>query len=57
MGPLGIEIVTVVQPYAARTPSLCPGGSSTIQGGVGHLGVIPEDAPELRRHGHRGCGC
>lgn len=55
MGPLGIEIVTVVQPYAARKPYLCPGCSSTIQVGEGHLVVIPEDAPDLRRHWHRGC--
>ncbi len=55
MGPLGIEIVTVVQPYAARKSYLCPGCSSTIVAGVGHLVVIPEDAPDLRRHWHRGC--
>ena len=55
MGPLGVEIVTVVQPYAARKPYLCPGCSSTIEAGLGHLVVIPEDAPDLRRHWHRGC--
>lgn len=55
MGPLGIEIVTVVQPYAARKPYLCPGCSSTIPVGTGHLVVIPQDAPDLRRHWHRGC--
>ncbi len=55
MGPLGVEIVTVVQPYAARKPYQCPGCASTIQVGVGHLVVIPEDAPDLRRHWHRGC--
>jgi hypothetical protein len=55
VGPLGVEIVTVVQPYAARKPYLCPGCSHTIETGVGHLVVIPEDAPDLRRHWHRGC--
>ena len=55
MGPLGLEIVTVVQPYAARKTYLCPGCSHTIGIGVGHLVVIPEDAPDLRRHWHRGC--
>jgi len=55
VGPLGVEIVTVVQPYAARKPYLCPGCSNTIQVGLGHLVVIPEEAPDLRRHWHRGC--
>ena len=55
MGPLGVEIVTVVQPYAARKAYLCPGCSSTIEVGLGHLVVIPEDTPDLRRHWHRGC--
>lgn len=55
MGPLGVEIVTIVQPYAARKPYLCPGCSSTIAEGVGHLVVVPEEAPDLRRHWHRGC--
>ena len=55
MGPLGVEIVTVVQPYAARKPYMCPGCSSTIPEGVGHLVVVPEEAPDLRRHWHRGC--
>ncbi len=55
MGPLGVELVTVVQPYAARKPYLCPGCEQTIEVGLGHLVVIPEDAPDLRRHWHRGC--
>lgn len=55
MGPLGVEIVSVVQPYAARKPYLCPGCSHMIDVGVGHLVVVPEDTPDLRRHWHRGC--
>ncbi len=55
MGPLGLEIVTAVQQYAARKTYQCPGCANTIQLGVGHLVVVPEEAPDLRRHWHRGC--
>ncbi len=49
------EIVTPVQPYAARKRYLCPGCSGPIEAGTYHLVVIPDDAPDLRRHWHRGC--
>lgn len=55
MGPLGVEIVTVVQPYAARKTYQCPGCANMILVGVGHLVVVPEETPDLRRHWHRGC--
>ena len=54
-GPFGVEVVTTVQPYAARKRYLCPGCEAWIEAGVGHLVVVPEHAPDLRRHWHRGC--
>lgn len=53
--PFGDLTVTAVQPYQARKPYLCPGCTSTIEAGIGHVVVIPELAPDLRRHWHRGC--
>ena len=47
--------ITPVQPYAANKTYLCPGCGSTIAIGVGHLVVVPEEAPDLRRHWHHGC--
>ena len=44
-----------MQPYAARKRYLCPGCEGMIEPGVGHLVVVPEDAPDLRRHWHHGC--
>lgn len=54
-GELEPEIVTPVQPYQGRKRYLCPGCAGTIEIGVGHVVVIPEDAPDLRRHWHHGC--
>lgn len=48
-------VVTPVQPYAARKAYLCPGCDQTIPPGTFHLVVVPEHAPDLRRHWHRGC--
>jgi len=48
-------LVHPIQPYQARKIYLCPGCDSTIDSGVGHLVVVPDDAPDLRRHWHRGC--
>ncbi len=53
--PFGVEVVNLVQPYAARKRYWCPGCDHAIEPGTGHLVVVPEDAPELRRHWHRGC--
>ena len=49
------EAVVPVQPYAARKNYLCPGCDSTIEPGTFHVVVIPPEAPDLRRHWHRGC--
>ncbi len=53
--PFGEDVVSSVQPYQARKPYLCPGCSHWIEPGVGHVVVVPELAPDLRRHWHRGC--
>ena len=49
------EVVNAVQPYQARKAYTCPGCSGSIEPGVGHLVVVPEFEPDLRRHWHRGC--
>lgn len=55
MGDLRGMTVTPVQPYAARKQYICPGCELTISPGTFHLVVVPNDAPDLRRHWHRGC--
>ena len=52
---LDTEIVIPVQPYAARKRYVCPGCELPIEVGDGHLVVIPEHDPDLRRHWHRAC--
>ena len=47
--------VSLVQPYAARKVYRCPGCEGTIEIGEGHLVVVPDEAPDLRRHWHRAC--
>jgi hypothetical protein len=49
------EIVSPVQPYAARKRYACPGCVGPIDPGVFHLVVVPQQTPDLRRHWHRGC--
>ena len=49
------ESVQSVQPYQARKVYRCPGCSSRIEIGVGHLVVVPTFDPDLRRHWHKGC--
>jgi hypothetical protein len=44
-----------VQPYQATKVYRCPGCNRDIQPGQGHMVAIPLDAPDLRRHWHRGC--
>lgn len=48
-------VVTNVQPYQARKHYVCPGCEQPIPKGTGHVVVVPEHAPDLRRHWHRGC--
>ncbi len=47
--------VRFVQPYEATKAYLCPGCNRDIPAGTGHMVAIPPDAPDLRRHWHRGC--
>ncbi len=47
--------VRVVQPYEARKRYLCPGCNQDIGEGTGHVVAVPHDAPDLRRHWHKGC--
>jgi hypothetical protein len=49
------EVVYPVQPYQAVKTYQCPGCEAAIEPGVGHLVIIPTEAPDLRRHWHRGC--
>ncbi|MFM7047660.1 MAG: hypothetical protein ACKOXX_07165 [Actinomycetota bacterium] len=54
-GLYGTVEVRRVQPYEARKEYVCPGCHRTIAVGVGHLVCVPHDAPDLRRHWHKGC--
>ena len=54
-GLYGTVEVRRVQPYEARKEYVCPGCNRTIRVGVGHLVCVPHDAPDLRRHWHKGC--
>jgi len=47
--------VTPVQPHSARKEYACPGCESAITAGTFHVVVVPDHAPDLRRHWHRGC--
>ncbi len=49
------ELVKPIQPYQARKEYTCPGCESVIAAGIGHVVVVPTEAPDLRRHWHRGC--
>ena len=44
-----------IQPYRDTKAYLCPGGQREIPPGLGHVGIGPVEAPDLRRHWHRGC--
>ena len=44
-----------VQPCEARRRYVCPGCNGPIEVGVGHVVVVPPDAPDLRRHWHGPC--
>ncbi len=55
MGDPFSELVTAVQPYQARKAYTCPGCDLSIPAGTGHLVVVPEFEPDMRRHWHRGC--
>jgi hypothetical protein len=52
LGPLEVRRV---QPYEARKAYTCPSCHGTVAAGTGHYVVVPTEAPDLRRHWHRGC--
>lgn len=47
--------VRYVQPYEAIKTYLCPGCHQDIVPRTHHIVAVPLDAPELRRHWHKGC--
>ena len=51
----GDESVQPIQPYQSHKRYICPGCESWIEIGIGHLVVVPNHEPDLRRHWHRGC--
>jgi hypothetical protein len=44
-----------MQPYQAVKTYRCPGCDHEIAPGVGHEVVVPQDAPDERRHWHTSC--
>jgi len=44
-----------INPHQARKPYLCPGCQQEIMPGTPHVVVVPNDAPDLRRHWHTPC--
>ncbi|MBS1264645.1 MAG: hypothetical protein MAG471_00470 [Acidimicrobiaceae bacterium] len=54
-GVLGELEVRFIQPYQATKAYTCPGCNREIPPGLGHMVVVPVEAPDLRRHWHRGC--
>lgn len=52
----GLEAtVRFVQPFQATKQYQCPGCNNDIVSGMGHVVVVPDEAPDLRRHWHRPC--
>ena len=47
--------VRFIQPYQANKIYDCPGCNRSIGKGLGHVVVVPVEAPDLRKHWHRGC--
>jgi len=45
----------LVHPYQAVKHYRCPACGHGIAPRTGHYVVVPDEAPELRRHWHRGC--
>lgn len=47
--------VRFMPPYRAVKEYLCPNCDRAIPASTGHYVVVPAEAPDLRRHWHRGC--
>ena len=54
-GPDGDYLVRAISGAQAQKTYRCPGCDHEIPVGLGHEVVVPEQAPELRRHWHTGC--
>lgn len=52
---LGEVHVKFLQPYQATKSYVCPNCNRAVPAGTSHYVVVPVDAPDLRRHWHRGC--
>ena len=50
----GME-VRRMHPFQARKIYLCPGCQQDIAPGTGHLVIVPQGEPDLRRHWHTPC--
>jgi hypothetical protein len=44
-----------VRRVSSDKPYRCPGCDLEVRPGVWHLVVVPQDAPDERRHWHEGC--
>ena len=44
-----------VRRVSSEKPYRCPGCELEIRPGLWHLVVVPQDAPDERRHWHEGC--
>ena len=44
-----------IQPYQAVKAYVCGGCNNPIPAAVGHVVVVPPEAPDLRRHWHHSC--
>ena len=47
--------VRFLQPHQATKSYVCPGCGREIPARTGHVVAVPREAPDLRRHWHRGC--
>ena len=52
---LGEVEVRFVPSYQAAKRYVCPGCNRVIEAATAHYAVVPTEAPDLRRHWHRGC--
>ena len=52
---LGEVEVRFIQSYRAAKEYTCPSCNRAIPANTGHYVVVPTEAPDLRRHWHRGC--
>jgi hypothetical protein len=44
-----------IPPFRATKTYLCPGCNQDIRPGMGHVVVVPNEVPDLRRYWHTSC--